>query len=77
MANAKMDEIKKALAERLKVETLDENAEIKNLGLDSLDVVEMCLSMEEKYQIEFATEELASFKTIGDLLKSIEGKLGA
>lgn len=77
MAASKIEEIKTALAERLKVEKIDENAEIKNLGLDSLDVVEMCLDLEDKYGIQFATEELAAFKTIGDLISSIENKIGA
>ncbi len=75
MASEKINEIKKELCERLHLEELKEDADIKSLGLDSLDVVEMCLDLEDKYGIQFETEELASFKTIGDLLKSIETKL--
>jgi acyl carrier protein len=48
---------------------------LKDFGLDSLDVVEMCLDLEDKYGIEFSPEELAEFKTVGDLLASIEKKL--
>jgi acyl carrier protein len=75
MANEKMDEIRKGFAERLKLTKVDDNASLKDLGLDSLDVVEMCLDLEDKYQIQFTTEELSSFKTVGDLLSSIEKKL--
>jgi acyl carrier protein len=75
MANEKMDEIRKGFAERLKLAKIDDNQSLKDLGLDSLDVVEMCLDLEDKYQIQFTTEELSSFKTVGDLLSSIEKKL--
>jgi len=76
MANEKMDEIRKGFAERLKLNKVDDNQSLKDLGLDSLDVVEMCLDLEDKYLIQFTTEELSSFKTVGDLLSSIEKKLG-
>ena len=48
---------------------------LEDLGADSLDVVEMCLELEEKFDIQFETEELSNFKTIGDLFASIEKKL--
>ena len=71
----KMDEIRKGIIERLKLTKIDESQSLRDLGLDSLDVVEMCLDLEDKYQIQFSTEELSSFKTIGDLLSSIQRKL--
>lgn len=76
MANQKMEEIKTMFAERMNLEEVKDNQSLKDLGLDSLDVVEMCLDLEEKYGIQFTTEELTSFKTIGDLFASIEKKLG-
>ncbi len=76
MANQKMEEIKTMFAERMNLEEVKDNQSLKDLGLDSLDVVEMCLDLEEKYGIQFTTEELTSFKTIGDLFNSIEKKLG-
>lgn len=76
MAKEKMDEIREMFKERLNLKEIDETKSLKDLGLDSLDVVEMCLELEEKFGIEFATEELSNFKTIGDLFKSIESKIG-
>ena len=76
MANQKMEEIKAMFAERMNLEEVKETQSLKDLGLDSLDVVEMCLDLEEKYGIQFTTEELTSFKTVGDLFASIEKKLG-
>lgn len=77
MANQKMEEIKAMFAERMNLEEVKETQSLKDLGLDSLDLVEMCLDLEEKYGIQFTTEELTSFKTVGDLFASIEKKLGA
>ncbi len=75
MANATMEEIKKMFAEKINVRQVDESKSLKDLGLDSLDVVEMCLDLEDRYGIQFETDELSSFKTVGDLFASIEGKL--
>ncbi len=75
MAKEKMDEIRQMFKERLNLKQLDETKSLKDLGLDSLDVVEMCLELEEKFDIQFETEELSNFKTIGDLFASIEKKL--
>lgn len=76
MEVSKFEEAKKMLQERLKLETLDENLPLKDLGLDSLDVVEMCLDFEDKFGIQFETEELSSLKTIGDLLIGLQEKIG-
>lgn len=75
MAKEKMDEIRQMFKERLNLKQLDETKSLKDLGLDSLDVVEMCLELEEKFDVQFETEELSNFKTIGDLFASIEKKL--
>ncbi len=78
MADSKiMSEIKQSFAERLNVLRVDETKSLKDLGLDSLDVVEMCLTLEDKYGIQFETDELSSIKTVADLYSSIEKKLDA
>ncbi len=78
MADSKiMSEIKQSFAERLNVLHVDETKSLKDLGLDSLDVVEMCLTLEDKYGIQFETDELSSIKTVADLYGSIEKKLDA
>jgi acyl carrier protein len=53
--------------------TADSN--IKDLGLDSLDVVDMLMDIEDKYNIEFENEEMTSFVTIRDVIASVEKKL--
>ncbi len=48
---------------------------IKELGLDSLDVVDVLLEMEEKYNIEFSNEEMLSFKQVKDIVDAISKKM--
>ena len=77
MSSKQIDEIKRMFRERLNLESLDEASSLASLGLDSLDVVDMCLDVEEKFGIQFEMDELAQFKTVGDLFNSIEAKLQA
>lgn len=69
-----IDEIRKSFAERIHKDHIDDNMTLKELGLDSLDVVELCLDLEDRYHIQFETDELSSFKTVGDLFAAIEKK---
>ena len=50
--------------------TMDSN--LKELGLDSLDLVEIVLDGEERLGITFENEELLTFKTVGDVINYIE-----
>lgn len=70
----KIDEIRKNFAERIHKDNIDDNMSLKDLGLDSLDVVELCLDLEDRYHIQFETDELSGFKTVGDLFSAIEKK---
>ena len=71
----KLEEIKKMFADKVKVDNVDPNMELKALGLDSLDLVELIMDIADKYGVEVSNEELMSFKTVEDVLKSIEKKL--
>ena len=71
----KLEDIKKMFADKVKVDNVNPNMELKALGLDSLDLVELIMDIEDKYGVEFSNEELMSFKTVEDVLKSIEKKL--
>ncbi len=55
------------------VEELTEDKEfVKDLGADSLDIVEMFMSLEDEYNITVSDEEAVKIKTIGDVIKLIE-----
>lgn len=52
--------------------TLETN--FKELGLDSLDLVDMVFELEEEVGITFEDDELVSIKTVKDLLDLIDAK---
>jgi acyl carrier protein len=45
-----------------------------DLGLDSFAAVELGFAVEEEFNIEVADDEMASIKTIADLVKAIRKK---
>ncbi|MCX6906819.1 MAG: acyl carrier protein [Verrucomicrobia bacterium] len=45
-------------------------------GWDSLSHVNLILAVEQGFGIRFNQKELLTFKNVGDLLRSIESKLG-
>jgi len=67
--------VETALKNKLKVDSIDPELELKELGLDSLDVVELLLSFEDEFGIEFASDELKTLKKVKDLYKAIEDKI--
>lgn len=45
---------------------------IDDLGADSLDVVDLVMSIEEEFDVEIPDEEVENIKTVGDIVKYIE-----
>ncbi len=44
----------------------------EDLGLDSLDAVELSMSIEEDYGIEISDEDFSKFVTVGDIINYVE-----
>ena len=69
------EEFKKIIQSRVKKDieiTMESN--LKELGLDSLDLVEAVLDVETKLGITFTDDELTTFTTMADVVKCAEGK---
>lgn len=47
---------------------------VKDLGADSLDLVEMILSMEEEYGISISDDKVENIKTVKDVCDIIDNK---
>lgn len=45
---------------------------IKDLGLDSLDIVDMLMSVEETFGVTIDDSDVAEMKTVADVVKFIE-----
>lgn len=71
------DKIRDIIVDQLDVEedavTLEASI-TDDLGADSLDVVDLVMSIEESFDIEIPEEEVENIKTVGDIVKFIETK---
>ena len=69
------DRIKKILVDRLGVveSKITENSSfIDDLGLDSLDIVELIMLFEEEFNLEIPDKDMEKIKTVGDLIKYLD-----
>nr|WP_276146013.1 acyl carrier protein [Helicobacter pylori] len=48
---------------------------MKDLGVDSLDVVELIMALEEKFGIEIPDEQAEKIVNVGDVMRYIEKQL--
>ena len=69
--------IRSYLSEQLDipVEDMDRDTTFESLHVDSLDMVEMVMDMEEEQGIDFEMDGDVKLNTIGDLADYIEDKL--
>lgn len=69
-----------ALAARLKrdVEAIRVQDDLRNdLGLDSLDMIELLFKIEEVFDLEIPNEDLVQIATVGDVIAYVERRLAA
>ncbi len=72
---ALFDDIKEVVVEQLDcdpAEVKEDSRFIEDLGADSLDVVELVMALEEKFDIEIPDEDAEKIKTVADAIKYIE-----
>ncbi|MDD3207628.1 MAG: phosphopantetheine-binding protein [Bacilli bacterium] len=73
---AKVNNVLEKFKKKLNIDEVDEAKTLKDYGLDSLDMVELILELEDEYNIKFSDEEMTSLQTIGDLISAIHKKCG-
>jgi len=70
-----IEEIKQILAKQLRIDVNsinDDSNIIEDLGADSIDLVEMLMSIEEKLGIVVSDEDAVKLKTVKDVADFIE-----
>lgn len=73
-----LEKIKVILAEQFDVEedSLKNETDLQDdLGADSLDVVDLLMSIEDEFEIEIPDEEIENIRTVGDLVSYIESNI--
>ena len=70
-----LEKVKAILAEQFDVEedkiTADTDLQ-EDLGADSLDVVDLLMSIEDEFEVEVPDEEIENIKTVGSLVSYLE-----
>ena len=72
-----LEEMKSIIAEQLNCseDQITEETSFKDdLGADSLDLFELVMALEEKYEIEIPAEDLTDLTTVGSVMEYIKGK---
>lgn len=69
------EKVKDILVDQLDVEEEKVTMEasiIDDLGADSLDLVDLVMSLEEEFDVEIPDDQVENIKTVGDIVKYIE-----
>ena len=69
------EKIKKILADQFDVEEDSITAETniqEDLGADSLDVVDLIMSLEDEFEFEIPDHEIENIRTVGALVQFVE-----
>ena len=53
-------------------EITEDKSFFNDLGADSLDFVELCVTLEREFNVKLSEEDTAKVKTVGDLYELIE-----
>ncbi|SFV59297.1 Acyl carrier protein [hydrothermal vent metagenome] len=72
---AVFDDVKEVVVEQLSVspdEVKEDSKFVEDLGADSLDVVELVMALEEKFDIEIPDDEAEKIQTVKDVIDYIE-----
>ena len=72
---ALLDDVKEVVIEQLDcdpAEVKEDSKFIEDLGADSLDVVELVMALEEKFDIEIPDEDAEKILTVADAIAYIE-----
>ena len=73
-----IDTINEFLVEEIEIEeeNIAEDAKLKDdLGIDSLDFVDIAVIVERKFGIKIKAEEMTSVRTLGDFYNYVDSRL--
>lgn len=73
-----LDKVKEMLANQLNIEVdkITETSKIiEDLGADSLDMIEMLMSLEEEFGLSIPDDKAENLKTVGDVSSFIDESL--
>ena len=69
------EEVIELISSVLEIEKKDINEKtnlVADLGVESLDLVDLVAAFEEKYEFEIPDKDIKNLQTVGDIIKYIE-----
>ncbi|KEH99355.1 acyl carrier protein [Clostridium novyi A str. 4552] len=72
-----LDRVKKVMADHLEISEDEIKLESDfqdDLGVDSLDIFEIVMEIEDEFDLEIPNEDIENVKTVGDLVKYIDSR---
>ena len=69
------DKTRALISSKMKIaesEITEEKHFLNDLGADSLDFVELCVTLEREFNVKFSEDDMAKVKTVGDVYALIE-----
>jgi len=66
--------VEEIIKDRVNISSINYEDKLDELGLDSLDLVETMIKIEEALNVEFTSDEIVELKTIQDVVNLIESK---
>ena len=78
MSSSVFERLQKILAEQFEIDeddiTLNSDI-VDDLGADSLDLVDLVMSIEDEFEISVPEDDAKGMKTVGDIVKYIEAHI--
>ena len=71
------EKVKRVIATQLGIgeEEIKENTTFLDLGIDSLEIFEIIMALEDEFNIEIPNEDVENIKNIEDIIKYIQSKI--
>lgn len=69
-----LEKIKAIICSQFDIDEDDITADstLDELGIDSIDAVDLAMNIEDEFEVEIPDDELENFKCVGDVVKFIE-----
>jgi acyl carrier protein len=68
------DLMKRSSQANVKWELINEQSTIESIGFDSLSILDLIYDLQQEFGVEFDAEELATTKTVGQLVAFLQTK---
>jgi len=74
-----MERVRKVIAtsKRIPLETVTNESDFQQLGIDSMDAVEILFALENEFDINIPDEEVRSVRSVRDMCEGVEKLIAA